>query len=629
MFAEDPDYMNLSPNDAAKTWHYYQDSNVVETFEQYRKFIRAFSGKFPLNHVRKRAEEAAYKHVDSNLKTIKYFEFNPVLTAKGLIVYVRALIAIGQTDTIHTVVHKYWLELDFSPAEMKIFVNLTKPFIKKADYHQKLEALLAQEKHEHAHAFLNYVDKNHKTAALLRLSIQKNDTDAKTAVAKALKNFKNNPGVMYDVTRWYRKQYATNSAIKLLASLDQKAERASPLPWWNERNVLARRMMEERNWQAACKLIAQHKLTKGEAYANAEWILGWMELTKLKQYDKAAKRFIELHGRVSMPVSKSRMAFWAAEALMALKEEERAKDYYLKAAAIPGTFYGQIAISRLKAMGEDIRPLELDNHDISAEVVETFDNRFIIQCLKAYGENLPADLQLALFSFAGTELTGTGEEILITELAHQLGGSYLSVFVAKKVQHMGTVLTSHGYPKLDERLSKDLFTKLPPLIQCFVLGIIRQESNFHEAAVSTAKAKGLMQLMDATAAGMRKLAHQYGLTNVNGPIQDRRVNVTLGTTHLLQHLENYNGYIVLALAAYNAGDANVKEWIEIFGDPRQTGDWLDWIECIPFGETRNYVHRVLENAMVYAALLLPKQHFEVVDWVARPVPYVEHHKGQG
>ena len=626
IFAATPDYMNLSPYDAAKAWHHYQDSNIVETFRQFRKFIRAFSGKFPLDHIRKRAEEAAYKRVDSNQKTIRYFEFNPILTAKGLIAYVRALVATNQTDSINAVVRKYWLGLDFSISEMKIFIDLAKPFLKYNDYLQKLDALLSQEKHENAHDFLKYVKKDDKIAAQLRLTIQKNDDGAKAAVAKALKNFKSNSGVMHDVTRWYRKQYETDKSIALLESLDQKAETASPLLWWNERNVLSRRKMEEKNWQAAYNLITKHKLIKGEAYANAEWMLGWIELTKLKQQDKAAKRFIELHGRVNMPVSKSRMAFWAAEALMAIKKEDRAKEYYLKAAAYRGTFYGQIAISRLKAIKEDIVPLELDNHTISNEAKEAFDKRFIIQCLKAYGENLQVDLQLTLLSFAGTELTVAGEEILTTELGYQLGGSYLSVFVAKKVQHMGTVLTRHGYPTLDERLRKDLFTKLPQLIQCIAHGIIRQESNFHEAAESTAKAKGLMQLMDATAAGMRKLAHQYGLPSISGGIQDRRVNVTLGTTHILQHLENYGGYLVLALAAYNAGDSNVNEWIKIFGDPRKTGDWLNWIERIPFGETRNYIHRVLENTIVYSAILLPKQHFEIIDWVARPIPYVVHKK---
>lgn len=617
----------MSPYDAVKTWHYYQDSNITETFRQYRKFIHAFSGKFPMDYIRKRAEEAAYQNVDSQEKVIKYFEFNPVLTAKGLIVYVRALLETNQNDRITEVVRKYWLTLAFSNAEIKDFIQLVKPYLKKSDYNSKLEALLSEEKHDAAKFFMRYVDDANKKIAKLRLAIQQRDTNAAKSIQLVLIHSKKNPGVLLDVVRWCRKEYKTEEAIKLLESLDSAAEKENPLPWWNERHILARRLTEEGNWKGAYRLILGHKLKKGEAFANAEWLLGWIELTKIKNHEKAVNRFIELHGNVGMPVSKARMAFWAAEALMAIKAEDRAKEYYKKASAFPGTFYGQIAISRLTAMGEDESALDLDKHkEVSEEAKEMFDSRFTIQGLKAYGENLSVDLQLALLSFVSTQLTVPGEERLVTEFAHELGGTYLSVCVAKKAQYLGTVITKYGYPLLDERLRKDVFSKLPPLIQCFAHGIIRQESNFSETAVSTAKAKGLMQLMDVTATAMRELAVQYGLNPVKGDIHDRRVNVTLGCAHLLEHLEKYEGHIVITLAAYNAGESNANEWLRIFGDPRETGDWLNWIESIPFGETRNYINRVLENAAVYAALLLPNEDFEMIDWVTNPIPYVKRKK---
>ncbi len=616
--------MHMPPFEAAKAWHYFQGTNVVETFRQYRKFIRAFSGKFPLDHVRKHAENAAYRKVDSQKKVIKYFEFNPVVTAKGLIVFMRALVETNQHDRICEITRKYWLELDFNASEMKEFIHITKPYLKKIDYNSKLEALLSQEKHDLAHNFLQYVDPAIKAVAKLRLAIQKRDASSAIAVKVALAKYKNIPDILLDVVRWYRKEYKTEEAIELLESIDPKAEKEVPAPWWHERNVLARRMMEESNWKEAYRIISGHKLKKGESFANAEWMLGWIELTKINRQAKAVKRFIELHGSVNMPVSKARMAFWAAEALMAINEKERAKEYYKKATALPATFYGQIAISRLTAMGEDESALDLENHkEVSQEAEEAFNNRFVIKCLEVYGENLPVDLQLTLLSFVSTQLTVPGEGILVTEFAHQLGGTYLSVFVAKKAQYLGTVITKYGYPMLDERLRKDVFSRLPPLIQCFAHGIIRQESNFSESAVSTAQAKGLMQLVDGTANAMRKLAPRYGLKPVVGGIHDRRVNVTLGCTHLLEHLENYNGYLVLALAAYNAGESNANKWLKLFGDPRETGDWINWIESIPFGETRNYINRVIENAAVYAALLFPNKDFEMSKWVEEPVDYVK------
>jgi len=626
LFAKDPDYMNMSPYDAVKAWHNYQDSQVTETFRQYRKFIHAFSGKFPLDHIRKRTEEAAYYKVDSQEKVIKYFEFNPVLTGKGLIVFVKALLETGQHNQIQAITQRYWLELDFTKSEINELIQIAKPYLKKADYTKKIEALLSQEKHEHAQHFLQYVDGPTKKIAQLRMDIQKNNANSARIAKMAVVHYKNNSNVLFDVVRHYRKQYKTEEAIALLKSLKRGAEIETSAPWWNERNILARRMMEEGNWSKAYNLISGHALKKGEAFANAEWMLGWLELAKLGQKEKAANRFIELHASVGMPVSKARMAFWAAQALDAMNETARANEYYKKAAALPATFYGQIALSHLKNKGIESKKIDFTNQaSISDTAQETFNNRFLIQCLKDYGENLPADLQITLLAFVGSQLTEPGEEILITELAHQLGGTYLSTAVAKKAQYLGMVITKYGYPTLDTRLQKDIFSKLPPLIQCFAHGIIRQESNFSETAISTAQAKGLMQLMDATARGMRKLAPRYGLKSVSGDIHDRRVNVTLGTTHLLEHLEKYKGFLVLALAAYNAGDSNASKWIKLFGDPRETGDWINWIESIPFGETRNYVQRVLENAAVYAALLIPHERYEIIDWITKSVPYVEHH----
>jgi len=639
LFAQDPDYMNMSPREAIKAWHNYQDSNVTETFKQYRKFIHAFAGKFPLDYIRKRAEEAAYNNTDSQEKTIEYFEFNPIITGKGLIAYVKALLALSKQDDVINIIRRYWLELEFSKQEIKELIQIAKPFLKKADFNKKLDALLSQGKLDLARDFMQYVDAPAKKIAQLRISIQKYDhteergtiiakknstSEANQAAKKILAQHRNNSNALFDVIRYFRKSYKTHEAIKILESVSRKIESDTPENWWNERNILARRMMEEGNWKKAHSLISKHCLKKGESFVNAEWIVSWLELTKLNKKESAANRFIILHGTVGMPISKSRMAFWAAEALTAIKEKGRALEYYKKAAALPATFYGQIAISRLKNMGESTETIDLERTPhVSEQAKETFNNRFLIQCLKDYGENLPVDLQITLLTFIGAQLTEPGEEILITEFAHHLGGTYLSTAVAKKAQYLGMVLTKYGYPMLDAKLRTSIYTKLPPLIQSFAHSIIRQESNFNETAVSTAKAKGLMQLMDHTANAMKLLSPRYGLPSVSGDIHDRRVNVTLGTAHLLEHLEKYQGYLVLTLAAYNAGESNVKTWIKDFGDPRETNDWLNWIESIPFGETRNYVQRVLENASIYAVLFDPNQQYEVIDWITKPVPFVK------
>lgn len=614
--------MKNSPKDALKKWHAFQDSDVFETFEQYYKFIYSFSGKLPLDRIRKRAEEAAYLS-DSSMsdKIIKYFEMNPVLTVKGLIAYVRALNETNQ-DLIRNVVKKNWLSLSFSKTELDEFLKIVKLQINKEDYIEKVNSILEKEDFSELGLFEKYVDKQIKEEIKLRKSIQKNDI-TEDRVEKLLKQSKKSSGVLFDLVKWHRKKYKTEEAIKLLQEVSEECEFDSSNVWWNERNILARRMMEEGKWQEAYDIIARHKLEKGEAYSNAEWLLGWIELTKFKKYEDAAKRFMNIYQKVAMPVSKSRMAFWAGEAFKAMGQNEQAILHYKYATKLPGTFYGQMAITRLKDFGEDVRNIDLHWHEqVCDEAKEVFNDRFVIKAIRSYGEELPLDLLEAIFSYAATQLTVSDEEILITQLAHQMGGSFLGVWVAKKAQYLDTVITKYGYPFLDKKVRKSIFTKLPSIVECFVHSIIRQESNFSEKAMSTANAKGLMQLMDATANAMRKLAPKFGLNHTKGKVYDINVNVTLGTTHFLELLNKFDGYVVLALAAYNAGDFNVAKWIEQFGDPREDGDWINWMEKIPFGETRNYVQRVLENAAVYCLLFKFQKSVRIIDWIEKPIEYL-------
>jgi len=128
--------------------------------------------------------------------------------------------------------------------------------------------------------------------------------------------------------------------------------------------------------------------------------------------------------------------------------------------------------------------------------------------------------------------------------------------------------------------------------------IARQESQFNRDAVSHAGARGLMQLMPGTA---RETAGKLGLSYNPGSLNaDTDYNIQLGSTYLQRMLAYYGGNYPLAVAAYNAGPGNVNKWIRANGDPRLPGgDMVKWVEQIPIFETKNYVQRVLENAVVY------------------------------
>jgi soluble lytic murein transglycosylase len=107
-----------------------------------------------------------------------------------------------------------------------------------------------------------------------------------------------------------------------------------------------------------------------------------------------------------------------------------------------------------------------------------------------------------------------------------------------------------------------------------------------------------MQLMPETA---KRTAKRFGVGfDLKRLIEDPSYNAKIGSAHLGELMEDWKGSHILAFASYNAGGGNVMKWVRAYGDPRKPGvDVVDWIERIPFYETRNYVQRVMENLAVY------------------------------
>jgi soluble lytic murein transglycosylase len=152
-------------------------------------------------------------------------------------------------------------------------------------------------------------------------------------------------------------------------------------------------------------------------------------------------------------------------------------------------------------------------------------------------------------------------------------------------------LMVHGYP----------ITTVPSggtAERSLLFAIVRQESAFAPDAMSRVGARGLMQLMPTTAASVAsKMQVQYSADRLTS---DGLYNMLLGRSYLEHLIEEFGGSYALAIAAYNAGPGRVRQWMREFGDPRGRGvDMVDWIEMIPFNETRTYVHRVLENLQIY------------------------------
>jgi len=405
-------------------------------------------------------------------------------------------------------------------------------------------------------------------------------------VAKVPAQLQNDPGLLYERARWRRRKEMFDSALEIVANPPRELGR--PTAWWTERQILARRALADGKAQLAYKLVAHHGLKDGNAQAEAEFLAGWIALRALKDAKGGYEHFVRLYDTVKLPISVARGAYWAGRAAEQMGMRQLASTWYASAAEHNTTYYGQLAVARL---GAEAPPKAAPEPRPRPDEVAAFEKRELVRAARMLAEIGETD-RIKAFVLRLSELAGTPtDHALAASLAESLGRADLSVAVAKRSGYAGVPLLVHGYPIIP---LPEIGSAERPL----VLAMARQESAFDREAVSRAGARGLMQLMPATAKQMaRSLEVSYSADRL---LTDPGYNLRLGRQYLEGLLDNFGGSYVLAVAAYNAGPARVRQWTRDYGDPRaKDTDVVDWVESIPFGETRNYVQRVLENLQIY------------------------------
>lgn len=383
---------------------------------------------------------------------------------------------------------------------------------------------------------------------------------------------------------------AKDDAIRQLA-LD-----GGPSARWKDTAVQIRDLLSQKDYREGYNLSSRHGLDAGantSDYANAEFMAGWLALRFMNDPARAERHFENLYTNVKTPVSKSRGAYWLGRAYEAQGNTGEARKWYEEGATYQTFFYGQL--SRAKLMPN--APLALPPEPaVPAKAAAAWNARalpHIVRSLISMGETDRATRFLkALMAASQTR----ADFVMADQLARDLGDPYLEVQVSKAANQKNFILNQCGFPVT--ALAQSGNRPEPAL----ALGIIRQESEFRADAQSNAGAMGLMQLMPSTA---RALAKELDMPRFrDSDLLTPHINVPLGKQYIADRVDEFNGSYILAIASYNAGKGRVREWLGVYGDPRDPKmDPVDWIELIPNYETRNYVQRVLENVQVYRARL--------------------------
>ncbi len=424
-----------------------------------------------------------------------------------------------------------------------------------------------------------------------RMRVLRNRSGMDAAIKRVPSSLSNDPGLLYARAKWRRQKKTKDYALPVYLQIsgapepDKGKERL-----WRERKIMTYWAIEENRFQDAYNLTQNHGMSRGSGFAEAEFLAGWLALTYLNKPTAAAQHFQTLRNGVSYPVSISRASYWLGRAHDALGSSE-AQVHYADAAQFSNTFYGFLAFDKLSSGGLVALPQEAQSPIVQA----TFNADRRVQAMKLLGE-AGEEHYYTVFSFHMDDALGSLEELSqLSQLGKSFGYMKPSVRAAKQASRFQSMLTESGYPMPNAILNLPEKFDKP-----FVLAIARQESEFNLSAVSSARAYGMMQMINSTArATARKHRIPY---NRNRLTSDIDYSAKLGALHLHDLLRDFDGSYIMAAAAYNAGAHRVKQWVKAYGDPR-TGeiDPIDWLESIPFSETRNYVQRVMENIQVYRA----------------------------
>ncbi len=406
------------------------------------------------------------------------------------------------------------------------------------------------------------------------------------------------PSALLAKLKSLRREGADDDLWSLLRSIDpDAADLADPDRWWDFRRSEVRRALIDEHPKTAYAIAKMHGPLDDDNRSEAEFMAGWIALRFLKDPHRAQPHFEAAYSIKSSVREETRAAYWLGRTKLELGSRAEADRLLSQAASRFYTFYGALAAQALrKGMACEFRaPPQPSQNAITAFINEDAFKALMIA--KQLGFE---PLLITFFLDLARQVQDPEQMTLMLELAERIAPPHVAVRAAKIALLRGFATEAYAYPTLLPKF--DAAGGNGGIELALLSALTRQESEFHTGSVSSAGARGLMQLMPQTAKIVAASAKiKYELPRL---ISDPSYNVTLGSAFLAQLLSGYNGSYVLSLVAYNAGPGRAAQWIDDFGDPRDKSvDPIDWIERIPFNETRNYVQRILESTQLYRCRL--------------------------
>jgi soluble lytic murein transglycosylase len=570
-------------------WIILRSDNNGASVERYRAFIEANPGWPSQTFLRRRLEAALWDDHRNDATVLSWFENEKPLSAKGRFVLARALIGRGDRAGAERLLREAWrfdsMSADTEETAMDLFGALLTP----GDHKARMDSMLYGSEHEAAMRAAKRVGQIELAKA--RIAAYRKASNSRALLDAVPPELHNDPGYMFSRIQLLRREEKFHEAAQLMLAATRDPHRLYNLDeWWIERRLLSRKMIDIGEYRNAYLIARDAALPARDIYkTEQEFTAGWIALRLLHDPAAAAQHFARIGVGSVNPTALARAGYWQGRAAEAAGRTQEARRAYASAAEQSTSYYGQLARAKLGLPQLELngvpssRSRGLERLEVvrAAQLLYALDERELaIPVLADMGENGDPDV-----------LQGLGE------LASRQGDARGMLLMGKAALNRGLPFDFYAYPVVGIPSYKAIG---PEVEQAIVYAIARQESAFNPSVVSPAQAYGLMQV---TPDAGRYVCKRHGATfDLARMKTDPVYNTALGAAELGGLIEDYRGSYIMTFAAYNAGRGSVKKWVERYGDPRDPKvDAVDWVELIPFSETRNYVQRIMENLQVYRA----------------------------
>lgn len=573
-------------------WLILRSDNNNAAVERYRAFLSANPSWPSQTFLRRRLEAALWDDKREDAAVWSWFENESPISAKGRLALAKAMLARGDRNNAERLVRQAWREDPMSEETESTTLDLFGAFLTAGDHKARMDTLLYGTENEAAGTrAAKRLGSGHLALAKARIAANRKGGNLKAMLDAVPRELHADPGFLFARIQMLRRDEKFADAAQLMMSAPKDPGRLHNLDeWWIERRLLARKMIDTNEFRTAYLIARDAALPAKDIYkTEQEFTAGWIALRFLNDADLAARHFARIGVGSVNPTTLARAGYWQGRAAEAAGRAQEARAAFARAAEQSTSYYGQLARARLglpqielngapSARGRSPERLEIVR---AAQLLfEIEEGEIAIPILADMGENGDPEA-----------LVGLGE------IAARYGDARGMLLMGKAALNRGLPFDFYAYPVNGIPPFKQIG---PEVERSIVYAIARQESAFNPSVVSPAQAYGLMQVTPDAA---RYVCKRHGATYDLARLKNDSVyNATLGAAELGGLLEDYRGSYIMTFAAYNAGRGSVKKWIERYGDPRDPKvDAVDWVELIPFSETRNYVQRIMENLQVYRA----------------------------